>query len=155
MDGFKPIHKVCVCVAIKAPVGLLSGRAVLRSKMKGRCPDKLRGIYKENTTVCENRQEGFRKFIEVKREKYDTFCDFRKNTLCESEQKLSSVCGKSFYCQQQQAVACAFKTQTAIKTARSPAAKRPCRSVLCNKLGSFPCTHSATLTGRTYTPSAA
>ena len=26
---------------------------------------------------------------------------------------------------------------------------------VCNKLGSFPCTHSATLTGRTYTPSAA
>ena len=26
--------------AMKAPVGLLSGRAVLRSKMEGRCPDK-------------------------------------------------------------------------------------------------------------------
>ena len=33
-----------VCVAMKAPVGLLSGRAVLRSKMEGRCPDKLGGI---------------------------------------------------------------------------------------------------------------
>ena len=32
--------KVRVCVAMKAPVGLLSGRAVLRSKMEGRCPDK-------------------------------------------------------------------------------------------------------------------
>ena len=88
------------------------------------------GIYKKNTTVCGIRQEGFRKFIEVKREKYDTFCDFRKNTLCESEQKLSSVYGKSFYCQLQQDIACAFKTQTAIKTARSPAVKRPCRFVL-------------------------
>ena len=38
------IHKVRVCVAMEAPVGLLSGRAVLRSKMEGRCPDKLRGI---------------------------------------------------------------------------------------------------------------
>ena len=38
-----------------------------------------------------------------------------KNTLCESEQIPFSVCGKSFYCQQQQAVACAFKTQVAIK----------------------------------------
>ena len=76
---------------------------------------KISGIYKENTTVCGIRQEGFRKFIEVKREKYDTFCDFRKNTLCESEQNPSSVCGKSFYCQQQQSVACAFKTQVAIK----------------------------------------
>ena len=28
----------------KAPVGLLSGRAVLRSKMEGHCPDKLGGI---------------------------------------------------------------------------------------------------------------
>ena len=61
------------------------------------------------------RQEGFEKFIEMKREKYDTFCDFRKNTLCESEQNPSSICGKSFYRQQQQAVACAFKTQVAIK----------------------------------------
>ena len=31
-----------VCVAMKAPVGLLSGR--VRSKMEGRCPDKLGGI---------------------------------------------------------------------------------------------------------------
>ena len=29
---------------MKAPVGLLSGRAVLRSKMEGHCPDKLGGI---------------------------------------------------------------------------------------------------------------
>ena len=29
-------------VAMKAPVGLLSGRTVLRSKMEGPCPDKLR-----------------------------------------------------------------------------------------------------------------
>ena len=36
--------KVRVCVAMKAPVGLLSGRAVLRSKMEGHCPDKLGGI---------------------------------------------------------------------------------------------------------------
>ena len=34
-----------VCVAMKAPVGLLSGRAVLRSKMEGHCPDKLGGIF--------------------------------------------------------------------------------------------------------------
>ena len=36
--------KVRVCVAMKAPVGLLSGGAVLRSKMEGHCPDKLGGI---------------------------------------------------------------------------------------------------------------
>ena len=78
-----------------------------------------------------------------------------KNTLCESEQIPFSVCGKSFYCQLQQDVACAFKTQTAIKTARSPAAKWPCRFVLYfAKSGSCPRLYNATLTGRTYTPSA-
>ena len=39
---------------------------------------KIDGIYKKNTTVCENRQEGFEKFVEVKQEKYDTSCSFRK-----------------------------------------------------------------------------
>ena len=39
---------------------------------------KINGIYKKNTTVCENRQEGFEKFVEVKQEKYDTSCGFRK-----------------------------------------------------------------------------
>jgi len=39
---------------------------------------KSSGIYKKNTTVCENRQEGFEKFVEVKQEKYDTSCGFRK-----------------------------------------------------------------------------
>ena len=34
--------------------------------------------YHKNTIVCENRQEGFEKFVEVKREKYDTSCGFRK-----------------------------------------------------------------------------
>ena len=42
-----------VCVAMKAPVGLLSGRAVLRSKMEGRCPDKLGGI-------CDKEYHGLR-----------------------------------------------------------------------------------------------
>ncbi|WP_172679815.1 hypothetical protein [Faecalibacterium prausnitzii] len=32
----------------------------------------------ENTTACKMRQEGFEKFIEVKQEKYDTSCSFRK-----------------------------------------------------------------------------
>ena len=36
------------------------------------------GIYKKNTTACRMRQEGFEKFIEVKQEKYDTSCSFRK-----------------------------------------------------------------------------
>ena len=43
-----------VCVAMKAPVGLLSGRAVLRSKMEGRCPDKLGGI-------CDKRYHGLQR----------------------------------------------------------------------------------------------
>ena len=65
---------------------------------------KINGIYKKNTTACKMRQEGFEKFIEVKQEKYDTSCSFRKNTLCESEQTPFSVCGRSFYCRQQQDV---------------------------------------------------
>ena len=39
--------KIRVCkrsAAMKAPVGLLSDGAVLRSKMEGHCPDKLGGI---------------------------------------------------------------------------------------------------------------
>ena len=39
---------------------------------------KIKGIYKKNTTACRMRQEGFEKFIEVKQEKYDTSCSFRK-----------------------------------------------------------------------------
>ena len=39
---------------------------------------KINGIYKKNTTACRMRQEGFEKFIEVKQEKYDTSCGFRK-----------------------------------------------------------------------------
>ena len=43
-----------VCVAMKAPVGLLSGRAVLHSKMEGHCPDKLGGI-------CDKEYHGLRR----------------------------------------------------------------------------------------------
>ena len=39
---------------------------------------KINGVYKKNTTACRMRQEGFEKFIEVKQEKYDTSCGFRK-----------------------------------------------------------------------------
>ena len=39
---------------------------------------KINGIYKKNTTAYKMRQEGFEKFIEVKQEKYDTSCSFRK-----------------------------------------------------------------------------
>ena len=39
------------CEAMKAPVGLLSGRAVLRSKMEGPRPDKLSGI-------CDRERQG-------------------------------------------------------------------------------------------------
>ena len=39
---------------------------------------KINGIYKKNTTACRMRQEGFGKFIEVKQEKCDTSCSFRK-----------------------------------------------------------------------------
>ena len=35
-------------------------------------------IYKKNTMACRMHQEGFEKSIEMKLEKYDTSCDFRK-----------------------------------------------------------------------------
>ena len=40
-EGHRHAGRVHVCGAIKAPVGLLSDRAVLRSKMEGPRPDKL------------------------------------------------------------------------------------------------------------------
>ena len=55
-----------VCEAMKAPVGLLSGRAVLRSKMEGHCPDKLGGI-------CDKGYHGLRRasrwFCKIYRDK--------------------------------------------------------------------------------------
>ena len=36
--------KIRVCEAMKAPVGLLSDRTVLRSKMEGLCPDKFQFV---------------------------------------------------------------------------------------------------------------
>ena len=44
MSLFRLLRQARVCAATKAPVGLLSGRAVLHSKMEGHCPDKLGGI---------------------------------------------------------------------------------------------------------------
>ena len=54
--------KVRVCIAMKAPVGLLSGRAVLRSKMEGRCPDKLGGICDKGYHGLRRASRGFWKF---------------------------------------------------------------------------------------------
>ena len=51
-----------VCVAMKAPVGLLSGRAVLRSKMEGLCPDKLGGICDKGYHGLRQASRGFCKF---------------------------------------------------------------------------------------------
>ena len=39
---------------------------------------KISRIYKKNTMACRMSQEGFEKFVEVKREKYDISCGFRK-----------------------------------------------------------------------------
>jgi hypothetical protein len=36
------------------------------------------GFVTENIMVRKARQDGFEKFIEVKQEKYDTSCSFRK-----------------------------------------------------------------------------
>ena len=54
--------KVRVCAAMKAPVGLLSGRAVLRSKMEGLCPDKLGGICDKEYYGLQRASRWFCKF---------------------------------------------------------------------------------------------
>ena len=51
-----------VCVAMKAPVGLLSGRAVLRSKMEGLYPDKLGGICDKGYHGLQRASRWFCKF---------------------------------------------------------------------------------------------
>ena len=55
-----------VCVAMKAPVGLLSGRAVLRSKMEGFTPTSSVGFAIKGITDCSERQDDFANFIAVK-----------------------------------------------------------------------------------------
>ena len=55
-----------VCVAMKAPVGLLSGRAVLRSKMEGHCPDKLGGIFDKGYHGMWRASRWFCKFYCIK-----------------------------------------------------------------------------------------
>ena len=49
--------------AMKAPVGLLSGSAVLRSKMGGIAPTSSVGFAIESIMDCGERQDGFAKFI--------------------------------------------------------------------------------------------
>jgi len=51
-----------VCVAMKAPVGLLSDRAVLRSKMEGFYPDKLGGICDKGYHGLQRASRWFCKF---------------------------------------------------------------------------------------------
>ena len=49
--------------AMKAPVGLLSGRVVLRSKMGGIAPTSSVGFVTESVRVYKVRQDGFANFI--------------------------------------------------------------------------------------------
>ena len=51
------------CAAMKAPVGLLSGRVVLRSKMGGIAPTSSVGFVTESVRVYKVRQDGFANFI--------------------------------------------------------------------------------------------
>ena len=51
-----------VCVAMKAPVGLSSGRAVLRSKVEGLYPDKLGGIFDKGYHGLQRASRWFCKF---------------------------------------------------------------------------------------------
>ena len=57
-----------VCVAMKAPVGLLSGRAVLRKQDGGALPPTSSvGFAIKGIVDCGARQDGFANFIVVKR----------------------------------------------------------------------------------------
>ena len=62
-------------VAMKAPVGLLSGRAVLRSKMEGHCPDKLGGICDKGYHGLRRASRWFCKIYGNKVEGTELFCD--------------------------------------------------------------------------------
>ena len=75
------MNRVC-CGAVNLS-GMIHGEAVFKMNTTTSCgkvqtnPQEQWDLQK-NTTVCENRQEGFEKFVEVKQEKYDTSCGFRK-----------------------------------------------------------------------------
>ena len=75
------MNRVC-CGAVDLS-GMIHGEAVFKMNTTTSCgwfqinPQE-RWDLEENTTVCRMRQEGFEKFIEVKQEKYDTSCSFRK-----------------------------------------------------------------------------
>ena len=75
------MNRVC-CGAVDLS-GIIHGEAVFKMNTTTSCgwfqtnPQE-RWDLEENTTVCRMRQEGFEKFIEVKQEKYDTSCSFRK-----------------------------------------------------------------------------
>ena len=77
------MNRVC-CGAVNLS-GIIHGEAVFKMNTTTSCGETQATpqnqwdlIYKKNTTVCGIRQEGFEKFVEVKREKYDTSCGFRK-----------------------------------------------------------------------------
>ena len=66
---------------------------------------KINGIYKKNTTACRMRQEVLKNLLKWSKKSMTHLVALGKNTLCESEQTPFSVCGRSFYCRQQQDVA--------------------------------------------------
>ena len=74
------MNRVC-CGAVNFS-GIIHGEAVFKMNTTTSCgwfqtnPQNQWDLQK--TTVCENHQEGFEKFVEVKREKCDTSCGFRK-----------------------------------------------------------------------------
>ena len=59
--------QVRVCVAMKAPVGLLSGSAVCDSRWRGIAPTSSVGFAIKGIMDCGARQDGFANFIAVKR----------------------------------------------------------------------------------------
>ena len=55
-----------VCIAMKAPVGLLSGSAVCDSRWRGFAPTSSVGFAIKGIMDCGARQDGFANFIAVK-----------------------------------------------------------------------------------------
>ena len=59
--------QVRVCVAMKAPVGLLSGGTVCDSRWMGVAPTSSVGFAIKSISDCSEHQDGFANFIAVKR----------------------------------------------------------------------------------------
>ena len=66
MSLFRLLRQARVCVAMKAPVGLLSGSAVCDGRWRGIAPTSSVGFAIKGIMDCGERQDDFANFIAVK-----------------------------------------------------------------------------------------